>query len=176
MVVLLFDNIGQFGVRSDAHFNKDDYTMNISKRTFLLSGSAALATATVATPTLAKDQEGFEPLAGAALGAAGPLALGLGAIIAIGALAGPGQGKVNVQDLSVTALNKTEDPSQRPTVLGKELEARLSKEFPEIKFNGAIVEAVRKAYGKELREGEVEIAAAGKGPKWSIKLTIVIKF
>ena len=35
-------------------------------------------------------ETGFVPLAGAALGAAGPLALGLGAIILIGALGGGG--------------------------------------------------------------------------------------
>jgi hypothetical protein len=151
--------------------------MNISKRTFLTAGSAVLISATVAGPAFAAEKEGFTPIAGAALGAAGPLALGLGAIIAVGAInvEGGGGGKVEVQDINVRAINKAE-PSEKPTVLGKELEARLSKEYPKVKFAGAVVKAVQKAYGKGLVEGEQVITAAGKGPKWEIKITIVIKF
>lgn len=151
--------------------------MSISRRTLLTTGTATLLTGAFAGTAFSEDRKGFKPVAGAALGAAGPLALGLGAIIAVGAIhfGNGGGGKVEVQDLSLIAINKAK-PSDRPTVLGKELEARLSKEYPEVKFDGAIIKAVRKAYGKELTEGETEITAAGKGPKWSIKLTIVIKF
>ena len=46
--------------------------------------AAPTTTATAGATTLT----GFTPLAGAALGAAGPLVIGLGAIIAIGAIAG----------------------------------------------------------------------------------------
>ncbi|WP_417274847.1 hypothetical protein [Celeribacter halophilus] len=149
--------------------------MNISKRTFLTTGAAAVVSSAFAIPALAAGKEGFTPVAGAALATSGPLALGLGAIIAVGAIAGGGGGgKVNVQDLSVTAINKAA-PEDRPTLLGKELETRLSKEFPEFKFNGEIVTAVRKAYGKGLSEGKTLITAAGKEQDWSIKVTIVIK-
>ena len=151
--------------------------MNISKRTFLTTGAAAVVSSTFAIPALAAGKEGFTPVAGAALGAAGPLALGLGAIIAVGAIAGGdggGGGKVDIPDLSVAAINKAA-PEDRPALLGKELEARLSKEFPEFKFNGEVVTAVRKAYGKGLSEGKTLITAAGKGQDWSIKVTIVIK-
>ncbi|WP_417250575.1 hypothetical protein [Celeribacter sp.] len=149
--------------------------MNISKRTFLTTGAAAVVSGAFAIPALAAGKEGFTPLAGAALGAAGPLALGLGAIIAVGALegGGGGGGKVEVRDLSVTAINKAK-PEDRPTVLGKELEARLSKEFPKTEFNGEIVNAVRKAYGKGLVKGETMIRAKGDKQEWAIHVKIII--
>jgi hypothetical protein len=67
---------------------------------------SALALTVAAAPSFAQEAEvaanvavvegaaapvtGFTPIAGAALGAAGPLALGLGAIILVGAIAGGG--------------------------------------------------------------------------------------
>ncbi|MEN8887577.1 MAG: hypothetical protein ABF243_01760 [Celeribacter marinus] len=101
-----------------------------------------------------------------------PLALGLGAIIAVGAIhfGNGGGGKVDVQDISVIAINKAE-PSDRPAALGRLLEARLSKEYPEAKFNGAIL----KAYGRALTEGATEIAVERKKPEWSLKLTITLR-
>ncbi|MCK0120709.1 MAG: hypothetical protein ABJO29_16905 [Yoonia sp.] len=55
-----------------------------------VAANAGLDICTVALNNTAAPVTGFTPLAGAALGAAGPLALGLGAIIAIGAIAGGG--------------------------------------------------------------------------------------
>jgi len=136
--------------------------MTISKRTFLKVGAGATL-ASVASPLMALEGESGLIIA---LLAAAAVADGEGA---------PKPTKFKFTKREVSALNEAGE-DKAPDLLAQMLRGKMANEWSvaSIDLSG---NDIRKAMGgKGLAEGEHVVQALSKGPKWEIKITIVIKF
>lgn len=139
--------------------------MTISRRDILTTGGAALTAGALTFPTLATALEGESGLIIALLAAAA---------VPSGDNA-PKPARLNFSALERKQLSGLK-PREQTAVLSKMLTQKLSRAW-DMEVTPVDPRALNKALGgKGLQAGEYALLAMNKGPKFQIKITIVIKF